>query len=293
MTFSSYHPIVNFIFFVIVMMVTMFIMHPCLLILSFAAAMIYSYYLKGKKALRFNLLFIPILWLIMAIANPLFTHQGVTILVYMNGNPITLESIVYGCAAATMFTAVMMWFSCYNVIMTSDKFIYLFGRLIPGASLILSMILRFVPKYRNQAKKISISQKCIGRDVSNGNIVGRARNGMKIISIMTTWALENGIETADSMKSRGYGLTGRTSFSIFRFDYRDKLFCLAMLVFFAVVMIGLGTGSIYIVYYPAIKVNMNAIYAVAVYLSFGILCFMPLITDIWEGMKWHAMRSKI
>lgn len=39
---------------------------------------------------------------------------------------------------------------------------------------------------------------------------------------MVTWALENAIETADSMKSRGYGLRGRTAFSIYRMEDRDK-----------------------------------------------------------------------
>ncbi len=39
---------------------------------------------------------------------------------------------------------------------------------------------------------------------------------------MVTWSLENAIETADSMRARGYGLPGRTSFSIYRFDSRDS-----------------------------------------------------------------------
>lgn len=43
---------------------------------------------------------IPFL-LFMAVMNPVFNHQGVTILFYLNnGNPITKESILYGVAAA-------------------------------------------------------------------------------------------------------------------------------------------------------------------------------------------------
>ena len=71
--------------------------------------------------------------------------------------------------------------------MTSDKFIYLFGKLIPAMSLILSMVLRFVPKFKNQIEKVSDAQKCIGRDVTNGNTLAKAKYGMKILSIMTTW----------------------------------------------------------------------------------------------------------
>lgn len=90
-------------------------------------------------------------------------------------------------------------------------------------SLILSMVLRFVPKFKNQIVKISNTQKCIGRDVTNGNMLMKAKHGMKILSIMTTWALENSVETADSMKSRGYGLRGRNNFSIYRFFMERKL----------------------------------------------------------------------
>jgi energy-coupling factor transporter transmembrane protein EcfT len=96
--------------------------------------------------------------------------------------------------------------------MTSDKFVYLFGRIIPSMSLLLSMTLRFVPRFIAQIKVVSNAQKCVGRDASNGGVVQRVRNAITILSIMVTWALENAIETADSMKSRGYGLRrGRRS----------------------------------------------------------------------------------
>ena len=77
--------------------------------------------------------------------------------------------------------------------MTSDKFIYLFGRMIPALSLVFAMVLRFVPKFQAQFRVISQGQQCIGRDLSQGNLLTRARNGLTILSILTTWALENAI----------------------------------------------------------------------------------------------------
>lgn len=101
-------------------------MHPILQVLSLLSAVIYSILLNGKKAVKFNLLYMLPLLLITAVLNPLFNHAGITILFYLkNGNPITLESILYGISAACMFVTVMVWFSCYNAVMTSDKFIYL------------------------------------------------------------------------------------------------------------------------------------------------------------------------
>ena len=130
----------------------------------------------------------------MALINPAFNHEGATILTYLpSGNPLTLESVIYGICAAIMIVSVICHFSCYNEIMTSDKFIYLFGKIIPAMSLILSMTLRFVPKFSSQLKVVVNAQRCMGRDVSCGSILKRAKYGLNILSIMTTWSLENAI----------------------------------------------------------------------------------------------------
>ena len=125
-----------------------------------------------------------------------------------------MESLIYGALSGLMLASILLWFSCYNKIMTSDKFIYLFGRIMPAISLLFSMVMRFVPNYKMQIQKISNAQKCIGRDVSNGTVKEKIRHGIKIISIMFTWALESAIDSADSMRSRGYGLKNRSSFFI-------------------------------------------------------------------------------
>ena len=61
------------------------------------------------------------LFFLMAIVNPLISHNGQLVLLYVNGNAITIEAILYGVAMSTMIVAIMLWFSCYNEVMTSDK----------------------------------------------------------------------------------------------------------------------------------------------------------------------------
>ncbi|WP_440961418.1 energy-coupling factor transporter transmembrane component T [Paenibacillus nitricinens] len=292
-SFSTFHPFVNFLYFVVVLLFSMVFMHPIFQVIALISAVIYSFMLKGKKAVRFNLLYMVPFLLFMAIMNPVFNHQGVTILFYLNnGNPITKESILYGVAAACMFVTVIIWFSCYNVVMTSDKFIYIFGKILPALSLIFSMVLRFVPRYLAQIKVISNAQKCIGRDVTQGNLLARARNGITILSIMTTWALENAIETADSMKSRGYGLPGRTSFSIFRLDARDKVALLIMTGLIAMVAIGAAMGENTMRYYPSIKASAITPFSILVYIAYFALCMIPVLINMVEAMKWKSIESK-
>lgn len=286
-SFSTFHPVVNFMYFTVVIVFSMFFMHPIFQIISLISAVIYSTMIKGEKAIKFNLLYMLPMLIFMALLNPIFNHEGVTILFYLkSGNPITLESIIYGISAAFMFVTVIIWFSCYNEVMTSDKFIYLFGKIIPSLSLIFSMVLRFVPRYIEQIKTISNAQRAIGRDISQGNIIKRAKNGITILSIMITWALENAIETADSMKSRGYGLPGRTSFSLFRFDRRDKLVFSHIIFFIIIISIGAATGYNKIVFYPSIKYIKITSISVLFYISYLMLCMTPVIINVQEAIKW-------
>ena len=63
-----------------------------------------------------------VVFLTSAVINPLFSHRGSTLLFYLfTGNPVTLESIVYGVATAGIICAMIMWFGSFNIIITTDK----------------------------------------------------------------------------------------------------------------------------------------------------------------------------
>jgi len=290
--FAHYHPLINMLYFMLVIAFSMIFLHPICLVISFACAFSYSVYLNGKKALKFALIFLLPMLFLTAVINPLFSHQGVTILTYLpNGNPLTLESMVYGLAAALMLITVVSWFACYNAVMTSDKFVYLFGRIIPALSLTLSMALRFMPRFREQIKIVANAQRCLGRNVSKGSLLKRARYGIKILSIMITWALENAIETADSMKSRGYGLPGRTAFSIFRFDRRDRNALLFLLCCTGYIVTGAILGGLRFLYYPMIIGSWTP-YSISLFAIYLTLCALPLYLNRRENRKWKTIRAE-
>ena len=293
-TFKTYHPIVNFAYFTFVIVFSMFFMHPVCLGISLFCSFAYSILLNGKKAARFNFLYMLPMLLFAALVNPAFNHEGASILGYLpGGNPLTLESIAYGVSAAVMIVSVICWFSCYNAVMTSDKFIYLFGRVAPSLSLVFSMTLRFVPKFKEQMRVVANAQKCIGRDVTGTSMLQRAKNGVSILSIMVTWALENAVETADSMKSRGYGLKGRTSFSIYTFDLRDKRAMIAISLLGIYVAVGKFAGGLYFRYFPTIKSVAITAYSISLFFAYFALCMLPIIIEIREAQNWKSIKSKI
>ena len=291
--FSGYHPIINFLYYALVLLLSMCLMHPVYLAISLTGALAYDVYLKGKKAVRFAVMGLLPMAVIAALVNPAFNHEGQTMLTYLpSGNPLTLESILYGVAAAVMLASVVLWFSSYNDVMTSDKFVYLFGRMIPALSLVLSMALRYIPKVKSQMEVVSDAQACIGRDTKTGSVLRRVGNAVKIFSIMVTWSLENAIETADSMRSRGYGLPGRTAFSIYRFDDRDKT-ALAWLIFCGAYLIsGWIAGGTYFRYYPTVKTAAWTPLTVSFMFVYLALVLTPVILDRKEDRQWKSLQSK-
>lgn len=291
--FSGYHPAISLLYFVLVIGLTMFLNHPVCLGISLVGALAYALYLKGKKAARFNLVYMLPLLVITALLNPAFSHQGATILAYLpSGNPLTLESILYGIHAAFLLIAVISWFSCFNAVMTSDKFVYLFGRVIPALSLVLSMSLRFIPRFAAQLGVITKAQKCIGRDASSGGLLRRAKHGIRILSILVTWALENAIDTADSMKARGYGLPGRTAFSLYRFDRRDKGALLFLILCGGGVLAGALAGKLRFVYMPVLFGAAFDLWQAGIFLLYLTLCGMPVILNGKEALQWKARQNR-
>ena len=286
--FKTYHPIVNFIYFLLVIGLSMFIMHPVSLGITLFCAILYIAILKGRKAALISILSAIPVMLSGAVINPLFSHEGVTVLRYLpSGNPLTAESIYYGIAAATMLMSVIIHFSSYNEIMTSDKFIYLFGRIIPSLALVISMTLRFVPSFISRLREITTVQRTLGISMSEGSIIKRLRAAIRILSILITWSLENAVETADSMKSRGYGLSGRTSYSIFHFEKRDLIALLWMIILVLIIFAGIYYGALSYTYFPVFVLGK---FSLGIHLAYFLLCITPIIIEMREAIRWKAIK---
>ena len=292
--FGHYHPLVNFLYFALVIGFSMALNHPLAQGISLVCAIVYAVQTEGRKAVLFTLKWCLPMVLLTAFINPAFSHEGRTILLYFpNGNPLTLESILYGISSGVLIATVMLWFLNFNRVITSDKFIYLFGRIIPAMSLVLSMTLRFIPKFKAQLQLVTDAQKSIGRDISEGSIWRRTKIAITVLSIMVTWALENAIETADSMKSRGYGLKGRTAFSIYRFDDRDKMSLLHLGFCGFYLLSGSMVSAFGFRYFPSIRyIGVNAV-TLSFQFVYLILCLMPVALNRAEECKWKAMHSKM
>lgn len=289
--FSERNPLVLLVFFLATAGIAMFTMHPALLLLSFMGALLYFLALGEGQKLKSHL-FPLCLVLGMGLLNPLFYHNGQTVLFVLNHNPVTLEALLYGLVSGFMGAGVLYWFRCFSKIMTSDRLLYLFGSLSPKTALILSMALRYVPLFKKQWQSIVQSQKGLGL-YKEDTLLDALQGNMWVFSILITWALENGITTADSMAARGYGTGRRSFFSLYRFTMRDGEYLCLILLLTSVTLLAMGTGHLAIAYYPALSLSPLGLWGTVGLLCYGLLCLLPVINDSLEVLQWKYFMSKI
>ena len=291
MGFEKCHPAVNFIYFTTVIAGMVVFKHPIFLLISFVCAFIYSIKRNGLKALVFNVILLPCV-AAYAFYYSSYNHFGVTVLQQnMIGNNMTLESLVYGFVLGFVIAGVLIWFSCVYSVFTTDKVVYLFGKVSPRLSLFLAIILRMVPRIKKEAEKINTTQRGIGRGANQGNVFQRLRNSIRILSMLITWTIDSLTLVSESMRSRGSSLRGRKAFSIYRFDNRDRAYVVGNFACLTVIFMAVMLKQTDILYDPRIIMNPSTTMSYLFYAGYAAFCLMPLGLELWTEYRFWKARN--
>ena len=266
---------------------------PVFLLTGYICAFIYSSYLGRTKALILNIL-VFVFIIIYALYYSSYNHFGVTNLAFnFIGNAITLESVYYGFVRGIHIASGAMWFYCTIKIVSSDKVIYLLGRVWPRLSLFVSIFLRFTPQIVTRFARVNRAQTSIGRGVQQGNLLTKIRNAIRVTSIVITWSLENFVESGMSMKSRGYTLKGRTAYSLYRFDNRDRSVVITMFACLTVIAMGIMLDQTKMLINPHIVMNPITIISYLFYAVYGFYCLLPMLLQIYANAKSDFGKNKM
>lgn len=284
--FENLHPICIFLYFVLIIGMTLACMHPIMLVISAAGALLFLGRLRGRQGVIAQLKFVGPMFLLISVANPLINHRGVTLLGMIFDQWITLEAICYGITAGLSLSALILWFACYSEVMTSDKFLYLFGKVAPSTSLLITMTLQLIPKLKDQLRQIQQSQEML-RTEKKG-LMGKLHTALRHTSTLIGWSVENAVEQADSMKARGYGLKRRNTFHLFRFDSRDARFLGGLLALGGICIIARAFGHGTMEFYPRMDAVITGESGLVLYALFALLSFLPSILEAKEAIKWRS-----
>lgn len=289
-SFSSFHPTVLLLYYVVVIVITTCTMNPIVIGCSVMGSLLFFMVTNLSGVIIKELAFYSLVFLLIAITNLLFVHNGETILFFMNDNPITFEAGISGIVLAFMIIAIIFWNKSYSEVMSSDKVIFLFGKAIPRLAIFISILFRIMPMFKKQFVNVNQAQKALGFYTSD-SMTDRLFGGFRVFKSTWIWALEHAFSKSDSMKARGYGLKGRTNFSIFKWQRRDVLLFIYIFTL-GVVFIG-AMETFYFYYYP---VMANLAFSLVIYLQYiGVFLLMvvPSIVEIKENIQWRFLRSRI
>lgn len=281
--FSKYNPKVTFLFFIFIIIFTLTFFHPIYLSVSLICAVLYKFKLEGKKTFSYLFKFIFPLIILICVFNFIFAHYGATVLFTVKDTLFTLESLFYGLCQGIMFAAVIVWLSCYSVVVTSERFLSVFGKFAPNLALIFSMVLSFIPRMKKNANEITEARMQIN------NEKGKFKKSLSNFSALITMTLEESIEVSDSMKARGFG-KGRSVYSKYKFSVNDGV-CAVLMTIFAVLLVTFKImGLADFLFDPVIIMET---FSPLLFLIFVLLALLPLIIDFTEDIRWYCLKQKI
>ena len=291
MEFARYHPAINLLYFTAVLTGTILFRQPVFLFLSYVCAFLYLLKLRGLRALIPGLGLLP-LALLYALWYGSYHHFGLTVL-GMNfiGNQVTLESFLCGGTWAMVCVAAVLWMGCVHAVFTTDKIVYLLGRVSPHLSLYLSILLRTVPRLNKQRQRIELAQRGIGRGKGQGNIFQRMRNALRRGSILLTWLIEGIVTTSDSMRCRGCSLRGRTAYSLYRFDGRDRSFVIGLCSLICVLLMALLLDQTMIRFAPQVVMMPITPMSCLFYAAWAALCLLPPVLELLGARRFRHLQQ--
>lgn len=263
------HPAADFLFYALAVFFTAEFRHPVFLATNFISPLIYAIMLESKKAVKlFALVCVPAFMLITT-ANTAFSHYGITTLAVLeSGNRITLEAIASGIVTGVQTSSLILWFFCFSTVVTQEKYLHVFGRLSPKLALFAMLFLRFIPLYSKQFRA--------AYEIHKG---AQTRLTAFFSSIGTVFrlAVEKSFDSADSMRARGYGLKGRTSYSRFYYAKSDIAAVIMASVFAAATVILHSAQPAEALYNPMIIIGRLSYTEAAAAVSYALFCSTPAL----------------
>lgn len=278
------HPVTVAVYFLSVILITAIVQSPVYSATALVCSSVFAFVTNRHLAARTLIAATPVI-VAAVLINMLFSNAGVTPLFRLpGGNNVTLETLVFSLFTGAMAISLVMWFIGLNKCMTSDKTVYLFGKILPSLALLLSMTLRAVPMFARRAKQTAAAQRFVGNDIYEGKLKDRVKSGVHVLSIAVTDTLEHSAYTARSMKYRGYGTAKRTAYSIFSFTPADIVITIITVTAAIIITVLYAGGHAYYNYYPAFELPLT-IENIVSYCAWGILCILPTAAELYSKMK--------
>ncbi|KAA0550308.1 energy-coupling factor transporter transmembrane protein EcfT [Bacillus sp. BGMRC 2118] len=289
-SFDRFHPFVLFFYYACSLTAFTLCMHPVFIIIGTILIVLLNIIQDRGQALRKWIVFIFTTGAIIFLMNPLFNERGLHVLLVIFDHRVTLEALIYGFMTAFSLIGITMIFVNYNEIMTPNKLLYLFSKTLPKFSILLMLTLRFIPLMRRRLEEISHIQKSKGISVKKGKWKEKVSSGLLIVQVLTTFSLEEAIQTADSMNARGYGTRSRSSYNHFSFKKKDLFLTFMIFILLLFVIIARVKGFGHFTVYPVMESFSLSYNEGIILFLYSILIGIPILLKIGGYVSWRISK---
>ena len=286
--FASLHPVPCFFYYIGLIILATIVYHPVFLFFAICSQIVLNFMQDGGKNLKKSIRYYLLIALFIVVLNPLISHRGETILFYFLDNPVTLEAFVYGIIMMMSFLTILIGFVSYNMVITPNKFLYLFSSTFPKTALACMMTMRFVPVLIRRSKDLALVQKTRGVDVSGRHLIKKITAGMQVLNTLVIWSLEEAIVTCKSMRARGYGVfKSRTSSFDYKMRARDWLVLVILVSTFGSRLYFWYKGIWHFTIYPVISKISFDVNTALFFATFCTYLGIPIAVEGAEKLKWR------
>lgn len=274
---KEHHPLTNFIYYLCLIGFLCFQSNPALTAAGFIGLLITNYLLEEHFE-RKDISFYALMFVLIALVNPIFNHNGSTVLFLVNRKAVTLEACLYGIHMSGVIITTLLWCRQMSHVFHEEQMMYILGRFFGKLALILSMTMKFIPLYRKQAQEFKLVRQGMG--ISRGEtFLEKCKADITIFSATVTWALEHSMETSDSIRARGYGVKKRSFYTNYLFQKKDAFICFTEIILLIILILGKIKGLGHFYFYPTIgyqQMNPEFGAQIGIFLVFAV--FPALLT---------------
>ena len=281
--FDSAHPSVPVAYFCGMAGLTMLCMHPVLVCVSLAGAVLFSALARGRRATLRGLRWQLPMMLVIAAANPLFSASGSTCLLRVGAMSIYLESVCYGACAAAMLAASVTWLECAAAVVTQDRLLALASNRLPVVALMVSMAARLVPTLVRRGREVMDVERVVTGSRPDG-WRERVADAGRVSGALVGWSLSDSLDSADSMRARGWGASERrTSYQPWAFRASDAHALVGVVTLVATCGLLAWVACSQFRFYP----TMSVLVPWWGYIPYAICALLPSALQLREALAWR------
>ena len=295
---QSFHPLTMMAYALVLVYLALASNHPVLLLSLYVVLLVHILLVDAWAAYKTFALFLLFMTVLIILINPLFSRSGSTVLFslpavpVLGQIPVSLEAILYGVDMSLRLLVVMTVFFLYNQSVNPDRAFVLLARLAPGSAMLVTLATRLIPYLAVRFREIKEVQQTRGVDFDRPGLKHKISSYYPLLKVLLLNSLENSLNLAEAIQSRGYGSGPRSYYSGVRVQLRDVLVLVSSLAALAlgVAMLTLGWGRYE--FYPELSPLYTGPQQVCAFACLVLATALPALLN-WGWKSWPYLRWKL